>query len=521
MDILKMDEVVTSQTNTTDFLDSNPNPSFLYSLRSLGYVNSSAIGDLIDNCLDNDVKATEVQVNIKQSKGQYVSIDICDNGSGMDRKTLEQATKLGSQTGKNRSDLGCYGTGLKSAASSMGRRFDVLTKNINDQFWIATYDIDEKVQLNNFRTPVRIGTIDEYNEFVTIIGGDTGTIIRITKLDNITDDNASQFSDGIRKALGKTFKHYIDNGIGIKVNGKEVESIDPMYRDQPWSKQITNNETFEYEGLNFRFNVFSIGNIDKSYNRTLEYPKNQKNAGLYIYRNYRMVGQGLDLGMVGKLGDGYKNAVRIEFFVLGESDELFGSSLTKMIHEKDASEIDQGFKDKCASLFGPYISQIQNQEKKDNQGEALTEDKKKSMDNIFEAINKNPFVKVEKTKGKNYPDLDPKEKPESTGRKNKFSPRPRKDLYTNYRVVKLDTGEIFRPQKENGLYVIELNENHPFWSEFLVHQDETNMGYILKLFVSLSISLESTGFYSDSIKNGLLTEFLYQTSQHLRKYIMY
>ena len=515
-----MDEVVTSKTNTTDFLDSNPNPSFLYSLRSLGYVNSSAIGDIIDNSLDKNVNATEVQVNIKQSKGEYVSIDICDNGAGMDLKTLEQATKLGSQTGKNRGDLGCYGTGLKSAASSMGLRFDVLTKNINDQFWIATYDIDDKVQSNNFRTPVRIGTNEEYKEFMDIIGGDTGTIIRITKLDNISDNNSSQFSDGIRKALGKTFKYYIDNGISIKVNGKTVESIDPMYRDQPWSKQLTSEE-FEYDGLKFKFNVYNIGNIDKSYNNTLDYPKNQKNAGLYIYRNYRMVGSGLDLGMIGKLGDGYKNGVRIELFVSGESDELFGSSLTKMIHEKDASEIDQGFKDKCASLFGPYILQIQRLERQDKDSKSLTDDKKKSLDNIFEAINKNPFVKVEKTKGKNYPDLDPKEKPEPTGRKNKFSPRPRKDLYTNYRVVKLDTGEIFRPQKENGLYVIELNENHPFWSEFLVHQDETNMGYILKLFVSLSISLESTGFYSDSIKNGLLTEFLYQTSQHLRKYIMY
>ena len=521
MEIIVMDEFATSQTNATDFLDSNPNPGFLYSLRSLGYVNSSAIADIIDNSLDTNVNATEVNVDIKQSKGEYVHIYISDNGSGMDRPTLEQATRLGSQTGKNRGDLGCYGTGLKSAASSMGLRFDVFTKSEHDEFWIATYDIDEKVKLNNFRTPVRVGTIEEFNLFKTLVGGETGTIIRITKLDNISDNNASQFSDGIRKALGKTFKYYIENGVTIRVNEKKVEPIDPMYRNESWSKQLTNNESFQYDDLNFRFNVFSIGKIDTSYNRMLDYPKNQKNAGLYIYRNYRLVGQGLDLGMVGKLGDGYKNGVRIELFVSGESDELFGSSLTKMIHEKDASEIDQGFKDKCASLFGPYILHIQNQEKKERVVDNLAEDKKKSLDNIFQSINKNPFVKVEKVKGKNNPDLDPKEKPEPTGRKNKFSPRPRKDEYTNYRVVKLDTGEIFRPQKENGLYVIELNENHPFWSEFLVHQDESNLGYIIKLFVSLSISLESTGFYSDSLKNGLLTEFLYETSQNLRKYILY
>jgi len=521
MKTLQMGEVATSKTNATNFLDSNPNPSFLYSLRSLGYVNSSAISDIIDNSLEDNVKAMEIQVNIKQSKGEYQNIDICDNGSGMDLKTLEQATKLGSLTGKNRDNLGCYGTGLKSAASSMGLRFEVLTKSFNDQFWIATYDIDEKVSNNSFRTPVRIGNDDEFNEFKSIIGSDTGTIIRISKLDNISDGNSSQYADSIRKALGKTFKYYIDNGVSIKVNTKEVKAIDPMYREETWSKQLTNNEEFEYDGLKFRFNVFNIGRIDDSFNKTLDFPRNQRNAGIFLYRNYRLVGYGLDLGMVGKLGDGYSNGVRIELFVSGESDELFGSSLTKMVHEKDSSEIDQGFKDKCSSLFGPYILQIKNQEKKERQGKTLTDDKKKSLDNIFEGINKNPFVKVEKTKGKNHIDLNPKEKPEPTGRKNKFSPRPRKDEYTNYRVVKLDTGEIFRPQKENGLYVIELNENHPFWSEFLVNQDESNMGFIIKLFVSLSISLENTGFYSDDIKNGLLTEYLNETSQTLRKYILY
>jgi hypothetical protein len=520
MEIIIMDEFATSQTNATDFLDSNPNPGFLYSLRSLGYVNSSAIADIIDNSLDTNVNATEVNVEIKQSKGEYVHISISDNGVGMDRPTLEQATRLGSQTGKNRGDLGCYGTGLKSAASSMGLRFDVYTKSSHDEFWIATYDIDEKVKLNNFRTPVRVGTNEEFNLFRAIVGGETGTIIRITKLDNISDNNASQFSDGIRKALGKTFKYYIDNGVTINVNDKRVEPIDPMYRNESWSKQLTDEE-FEYDGFKFRFNIFNISKLDESFNKSLDVVRNNRNAGIYVYRNYRLVGQGLDLGVVGKLGDGHSNGVRIELFVSGESDELFGSSLTKMIHEKDTTEIDQGFRDKISSLFGPYIKQIKNQEKKENQGKTLTDDKKKSLDNIFEGINKNPFVKVEKVKGKNNPDPDPKEKPEPTGRKNKFSPRPRKDEYANYRVVKLDTGEIFRPQKENGLYVIELNENHPFWSEFLVHQDEHNLGYIIKLFVSLSISLESTGFYSDSLKNGLLTEFLYETSQNLRKYILY
>jgi hypothetical protein len=504
------------------YLDSVPNPEFLYSVRSLGYVNSSAISDIIDNALEQSVKATIVNVNIRQSKGEYKYIEICDNGSGMTIETLDQALRLGSQTGKNRGNLGFYGTGMKSASVSMGLRFEVWTKNINDYFRIAVFDIEEKVENNSFRSPVRIGTSDEYNDFMSIVGGDTGTIIRISKLDNISDSNASQFADTIRKALGKNFKYYIENGITIKVNNQIVHAIDPMYRDESFSKHISaTNERFEYDGLEFKFNVYHIPKIDNSFNNTLEISRNQANAGLYIYRNYRLVGSGLDLGIVGKLGDGYLNGVRIELIVPGESDELFGSSLTKMIHEKDKSEIDQGFRDVCTRVFGPYIQQIRKDEERLRNAKNVDIEVKNKLDNIFEGINKNPFIKVEKTKGVNAPNLESKRKPEPTGRKNKFSPRKRDDKWIEHRLVKLDTGEIYAPRKENGLYVIELNVNHPYYSEFLVHLPDNMLGIAVKKLAAEAIALESTGFYSDGLKNGLLSEYHIEISQQLRKLITY
>jgi hypothetical protein len=523
MENLKSSDVQTLQKidNQVIYMNSVPNPEFLRSVRSLGYVNSSAISDIIDNSLEENVKSTEVNVNIKQSKGVYQYIEVCDNGCGMTKEILDQALRLGSQTGKNRGNLGFYGTGMKSASVSMGERFEVWTKNIDDNFMIAVFDIDEKVESNSWVSPVRIGTFKEYNEFIRLTGGDTGTIIRISKLDNITDNNASQFSDTIRKSLGKNFKYYVDNGMVIKVNDKVVESFDPMYRNESWVNQLTNNETFQYDSLDFRFNVFHIPDLDKSYNNSLQLPRNQGNAGLYIYRNYRLVGSGLDLGMVGKLGDGYLNGTRIELIVPGESDELFGSTLTKMIHEKDKSEIDQGFRDVCMKKFGPYIQQIRNNEKILRQDKNVTKEVKDKLDNIFEGINKNPFIKVEKTKGINKPDLNPKPKPQPTGRKNKFSPRKRDDKFIDHRLVKLDTGEIFIPRKENGIYVIELNVNHPYWSEFLVHLPENLLGMAVKKLAAEAIALESTGFYSDTLKNSLLTEYQVTISQELRKLILY
>jgi hypothetical protein len=87
--------------------------------------------------------------------------------------------------------------------------------------------------------------------------------------------------------------------------------------------------------------------------------------------------------------------------------------------------------------------------------------------------------------------------------------------------VSLQTGEVFVPYKVNGEYIIQLNENHPFFSDFLINLNEEQMGYILKMFYSFAISLENTGFYSDSIKQNWFSEYFNEWSVYLRKMILY
>ena len=514
----------TLNTNNQDFLDSNPNPESLLQFRHLGYTNQSTIGDICDNSIDTNVESSIVKINIKQSKDVYQYVEVIDDGSGMDRQILEEALKLGSRTGKSRkNDLGSYGMGLKVAASAIGLKFEVFTKSENDNFLIASYDIEEKIEKNSFRTPVRIGNDNEFLEFKEKTQSDTGTIIKISKIDNIKDGNASQFAGTIKKYLGRTFKYFLENNIKFYVNDKEVSPVDPLYRNESFSETWTKDETFEYKGFKFKFTVVYINPLDKGHNETLDFKRNQMNAGLYIYRNYRLVGTGLDLGLIGKQGDGHLNGLRIELHTTGDADSLFGSTLTKMVHEKDGTDIDQGFRDKCLGVFGSYISRAKDKDKKDSAAKKTDKELKEKMERIKDGVNQNKFITIPRTKGRNQPDPNPKIKPTPTptGRKNKPHTRERRDQFINHEIVSLQTGEVFVPYKVNGEYIIQLNENHPFFSDFLINLNEEQMGYILKMFYSFAISLENTGFYSDSIKQNWFSEYFNEWSVYLRKMILY
>jgi hypothetical protein len=89
----------------------------LSALREMGYDSFSSVLDLIDNSID--AEATKIAVTMKEA-GKDIVIDIRDNGSGMDEKTLTEALRLGSDTEHDvKEDLGKFGMGLVTASISL------------------------------------------------------------------------------------------------------------------------------------------------------------------------------------------------------------------------------------------------------------------------------------------------------------------------------------------------------------------------------------------------------------------
>jgi hypothetical protein len=242
-----------------------------------------------------------------------------------------------------------------------------------------------------------------------------------------------------------------------------------------------------------------LGKQDKD---NLEFSRNSHNAGLWIWRNNRLVGSGVDLGIVNKHGDGYLNGLRIELFIDGSLDSELGSTYLKLISEKAKGHINQSLVDTFKKSLGSYINQVRSMEKDRNSKEENHTEQKNILDEVFKNINENKFIEIPK-KGKNKKQETPQEKKETKNPgRNKFTERKRDDCYANYRLISLGQyGNIYRGFKEDGIHFIDINTDHIYWTEFLSQQSEQTIGAVVKEWMSQVLALASVEYYNDSEDN--------------------
>jgi hypothetical protein len=347
-------------------IDILPNVEILEADRHSGHNNFTAIKDVVDNPMDPDVNAKNVWVDINYSNGKYISVRITDDGLGISPAIIDQVFKGGSKTGRDKSKyLGGYGKGLKTAALSLGRRFEIRTKSEKGPFFVVEYDYDRILDSGKFIAQERIGTTKEYCEFMKATQSETGTIVTISRLDRMKNNDVVAFISTLKHSLGMSHFYFITKfDKHIFVNGEEVVAIDPIARDLPEIATYIINENFEYNGHKFTFSVYNIPRI--SLRRSREVGRSKDNAGLYIFRNNRLVGEALNLGITGLSPDGHGSGIRIEFFMSGDCDELFGSTYIKIIKEANKYEIDQSFRDACKSVIQPYVRKIRIEEDLDD-----------------------------------------------------------------------------------------------------------------------------------------------------------
>ena len=144
-------------------------------LRDMGYENTAAIADLIDNSID--ANATNIRITIDEDMQK---IFIADDGIGMSAEVLNTAIKLGGKKAHdNSSDLGKYGLGLITASLSMGRVLRVITKNDN-KYNTAVLDYDAVCETNKFIADFHESTKNEIEAFdFRTQNASSGTIIII------------------------------------------------------------------------------------------------------------------------------------------------------------------------------------------------------------------------------------------------------------------------------------------------------------------------------------------------------
>ncbi|MCI0601815.1 ATP-binding protein [bacterium] len=233
--------------------------TLIRSLRDVGYNSTtSALCEHIDNAIQWG--ATEVRVYFSQTgkKGAYqTNILVLDNGNGMAPNVLKFATSFGgSMVFDNRSGIGRFGMGMKTAALSMSPILDIYSWQESGAYYNMTLDVEaigkEKSNLIELPDPTLMDLLpsevsdiltkalsfpdrNEQSLFAQDVDelkdrlGKSGTIVYLPLCDRLTFAKARTLCEHAIKEMSRVYRRALAKGTKLYVNNRLVEPFDPTY----------------------------------------------------------------------------------------------------------------------------------------------------------------------------------------------------------------------------------------------------------------------------------------------------
>jgi len=326
-----------------------PDPSrTIEGLRDTGYEFETAVADLIDNSIA--AEANLIDIRIQMDLRGKVTLQIADNGTGMDEDHLMQAMKYGSPEREDPSSLGKFGMGLKTASTAYCRRLSVSSRaNGDDEVLQASWDLDHVAKVGKWELLFDDPSPEEIDHLESVAPDSSGTVVTWRKVDRLLGDYQDPAGTWAQKALEKkvealrdhismVFQRFLDSSddrtrsLSIVVNGEEVDAWDAFVTDESElvaEKVITGD--FEESDKEAQFMVrayilprredFSSDEAAKDAKLGNEY------QGIYVYRENRLI-HGPDwLGMYQKEPHG--SLLRVEFSFDHKLDDAFRIDIKK------------------------------------------------------------------------------------------------------------------------------------------------------------------------------------------------
>ena len=297
-----------------------------YALRSMGYENTAAVADLIDNSIDAEASNVWVSIDDDLSK-----IFIADDGIGMSGETLRNAVRLGSKKVHNSgTDLGKYGLGLITASISMGRVIRIITKQ-DGIYNTVILDYDSIQEKNIFTADFYESTSSEISSFdFRTHGAKSGTVLIIDKCDKLQYTRAKDLISAIEEFIGEVFRVYLSEGKHIYINGSDVAFYDPLLLAVRGSRRLvdTDIDINSNTGVNGKIHVLAVKIPDQGAKANKSLHLNIKGQGFYILRNRREIASALEFPEIFKKHNDF-NLLRIELSFNPDLDDLMGINLKK------------------------------------------------------------------------------------------------------------------------------------------------------------------------------------------------
>lgn len=352
-------------------------------LGRIGYHPVPALLDIVDNSVSAGATSVLVKVDLKReerSEGQrgrsrsvLNSFSIIDNGCGMNADELHNALTLGSSTEQyHEHTLSKFGMGLKTAALSLGKRLEIVSRINKDLNRVhkVVLDLDLIDQHNKYVYGLAEPTEDDLRELDACTQEKCGTLIRITNLHTDSLPRASEIIDKLKSEAGVIYYYYLKGvaegaeHLSLKIDDDDVAPVDPLFVDEidleepdldeyKWdglqTKWVTKSQAIQLDPANStsaRVEITQLPHPPSVIQKGLmsrskchaHYLIGSGNYGFYIYRNWRLISWAESLGFVPQDQDLY--AFRGRLLINSNADDVLNIDITKSrIH---LSEIARG-----------------------------------------------------------------------------------------------------------------------------------------------------------------------------------
>lgn len=320
---------------------------FVESLRSIGYSLESAVADVIDNSMS--ANSSHVEVLTSWCNGSPFLM-VADNGTGMNKNELKSAMQLGAvgpSMKRDKSDLGRFGMGLKTASFSQCKKLTVISrKSPSDPWQGLCWDLEIVEKENEWLAQILSNENCEELISQNSYPFEKGTAVLWNCFDKIIDVTApngekdyERSISNLKEHLALTFHRFLAGDrvakkVNLKLNGKVVEGKDPFALFPPTgcaSSTLLTDETIRLGEHNIVVKAFQIPHPSQMTHSFME--KISKNGnlhadqGLYIYRAGRLIAAGGWMKLA-KASEANKLA-RIEVEFENSSDDIWKIDVKK------------------------------------------------------------------------------------------------------------------------------------------------------------------------------------------------
>lgn len=327
-----------------------PDPSRLIEgLRDTGYTFNTALADIVDNSVD--AKATMIRIWMRMDTDGEITISVADNGHGMDESALMNAMTYGAKSKKDKSCLGKFGLGLKTASTAFCRSLSVVTRAAKGGPVLkATWDLDHVVKKSQWEVLVDKPTQDDVNLLNEAAGDGPGTLVLWEKIDRLLEgyknaggkpaQNAlKSIREEFRDHAAMVYQRFLDKedkrgrDLDMVVNDSAVVAFDPFCSKNDRAEMVAEQEVpVEISpGLMSGFKLRAVVLPRREEFADSGGPKAARleNAtqGIYVYRENRLIHAHDWLGMFSK--EPHFSLLRVEFSFDHQMDEAFQVDIKK------------------------------------------------------------------------------------------------------------------------------------------------------------------------------------------------